>query len=234
MFTAPGPEGQIDVVTAGTLPRVPGSPPGSRVVDLAGVLRRPESSGGNVSIEVWADDGDALARVETELEKRGATVGEVTTVERRPGRARRVTGGVEPGALGARGWRRRPGRDAGDDRGHGHHLAGPGHRPGCAADGRPAGTRRCGAWSCSASCRSSSWVRWSVLRAGPWPPCSRCPACASSPTRPRSTPPTSRRRGPPSWSPHWSALLLLTALARGHVAVDRAPGAVSSRIREVV
>jgi hypothetical protein len=81
VFTAPGPAGQIDVVAAGTLPRVPGSRLGSRVVDLAGVLRREETSGGNVSVEVWADDADVLARAETELEKRGATLGEVTSVD---------------------------------------------------------------------------------------------------------------------------------------------------------
>ncbi len=81
VFTAPGPEGQIDLVTAGTLPRVPGSRLGSRVIDLEGVLRRPESDGGNISVEVWSDDAGALARAETELQKRGATLGEVTTID---------------------------------------------------------------------------------------------------------------------------------------------------------
>jgi putative ABC transport system permease protein len=81
VFTAPGPEGQIELVSAGKLPRVPGSALGSRVVDLDGVLRRAENEGGNVSVEVWADDADVLARAETELKKRGATLGEVTSVD---------------------------------------------------------------------------------------------------------------------------------------------------------
>jgi hypothetical protein len=81
VLTAPGPEGQIDVTAVRTLERVPGSPPGSRVVDLAGVLRRSESGEGNVAVEVWADDAAFLARARTELAERGAAPGEVTTVD---------------------------------------------------------------------------------------------------------------------------------------------------------
>ena len=44
------------MTAVGTLPRVPGSPPGSRVVDLAGLLRRPEVSTPTYAVEVWADD----------------------------------------------------------------------------------------------------------------------------------------------------------------------------------
>ncbi len=62
VFTAPGPYGQIDLAAAGTVPRVPGAPPGTRVVDLEGILRRPENSGGNVLVEVWSDDAAALER----------------------------------------------------------------------------------------------------------------------------------------------------------------------------
>jgi putative ABC transport system permease protein len=80
-FTGPGPGGQIDLTVAGTLPRVPGSPPGSRVVDLEGVLRRPEGADGNVAVEVWADDAGVLARAESELRKRGVALGQVTSVE---------------------------------------------------------------------------------------------------------------------------------------------------------
>ena len=54
---------------------------GSRVVDLEGVLRRPENADISVVVEVWADDAEALARAETELKKRGATLGQMTTVD---------------------------------------------------------------------------------------------------------------------------------------------------------
>ena len=80
IFTAQGTGGQVDLLAVGTLPRVPGSPPGARVVDLEGMLRRPETPTGNVTVEVWSDDAAALSRAETELKKRGATPDEVTTV----------------------------------------------------------------------------------------------------------------------------------------------------------
>jgi putative ABC transport system permease protein len=80
VFSAPGLEGQIEMTAAGTLPRVPGSAPGARVVDLAGLLRRPEVSTTNVAMEVWADDAAAMDRAVTELRERGVVMGEVTTV----------------------------------------------------------------------------------------------------------------------------------------------------------
>ena len=46
---------------------MPGSPLGARVIDLEGVLRRPESTDADIAVEVWADDAGVLARVETEL-----------------------------------------------------------------------------------------------------------------------------------------------------------------------
>jgi hypothetical protein len=81
VFAGPAPEGQTDLTVAGTLPRVPGSPPGSRVVDLEGVLRRPQGADTNVAVEVWADDARVLGRAQTELAKRGVAVDRVTTVE---------------------------------------------------------------------------------------------------------------------------------------------------------
>ncbi len=81
VFAASGLEAQIAMQVAGTLPRVPGSPPGSRVVDLEGLLRRAESSTVNLTFEVWSDDADALDRAVTELTKRGATPGDVVTVD---------------------------------------------------------------------------------------------------------------------------------------------------------
>jgi predicted lysophospholipase L1 biosynthesis ABC-type transport system permease subunit len=81
VFPAPWLLGQIDMTVAGTLPRVPGSPPGSRVVDLEGLLRRAQGSSANLVIRVWSDDADALDRAVTELKKRGATPGGVTTVD---------------------------------------------------------------------------------------------------------------------------------------------------------
>ncbi len=82
VFPAAGPQGQIDVRAVGSLPRVPGAPPGSRVVDLAGILRlRPALSSPSYVAKVWADDSAALGRAEDELRKQGATLGEVTTVD---------------------------------------------------------------------------------------------------------------------------------------------------------
>jgi putative ABC transport system permease protein len=80
VFTSQGTGGQVNLTAVGTLPRVPGSPPGTRVVDLEGMLRRPETPTGNVTVEVWADDAGALSRAETELRKRGAAPDRVTTV----------------------------------------------------------------------------------------------------------------------------------------------------------
>jgi putative ABC transport system permease protein len=80
-FTGPGLEGPVDMSVAGTLARVPGSPPSSRVVDLEGLLRRPEASVSNVRVEVWADGAAPLARAEEQLKARGVTVRDVTTVD---------------------------------------------------------------------------------------------------------------------------------------------------------
>ena len=80
VFSAPGPLGQVDLWAVGTLPRVPGSALGSRVVDLDAVLRGSGRPEGSLVVEVWADDDDALHRAESELEQRGLVLDEVTTV----------------------------------------------------------------------------------------------------------------------------------------------------------
>jgi predicted lysophospholipase L1 biosynthesis ABC-type transport system permease subunit len=69
------------MTVAGSLERVPGSPPGSRVVDLEGLLRRAQGSSANLIIQVWSDDAGALDRATTELKKRGITPGGVTSVD---------------------------------------------------------------------------------------------------------------------------------------------------------
>ena len=58
------------MTVAGTLPRVPGSAPGSRVVDLEGLLRRTDAGTFIGALEVWSDDASAMDRARTEL--RGA------------------------------------------------------------------------------------------------------------------------------------------------------------------
>ena len=79
-FSAPGLRGTIDMTAAGTLPRVPGSPLGSRVVDLEGLMRRADASTFSGGLEVWSDDASAMDRARTELEKRGVTVVDLTAV----------------------------------------------------------------------------------------------------------------------------------------------------------
>ena len=79
-FSAPGLGGTIDMTAAGTLPRVPGSPLGSRVVDLEGLMRRADAGSFSGGLEVWSDDASAMDRARTELEKRGVTVVDLTTV----------------------------------------------------------------------------------------------------------------------------------------------------------
>ena len=69
------------MTAAGTLPRVPGSPPASRVVDLSGLLRRPEASTANVAMEVWSDDAARPGPGPDRARGRGVTVAEVTTVD---------------------------------------------------------------------------------------------------------------------------------------------------------
>jgi putative ABC transport system permease protein len=80
VFSAPGLGESVDMTVAGTLPRVPGAPPGSRVVDLEGLLRRSDAGSFVGGLEVWSDDASALDRARTELMKRGVTVGDRTTV----------------------------------------------------------------------------------------------------------------------------------------------------------
>ena len=80
VFSAPGLGGVIDMTAVGTLPWVPGSPPGSRVVDLEGLLRRADAGVFSGGVEVWSDDASAMDRAESELRKRGVTVVDVTTV----------------------------------------------------------------------------------------------------------------------------------------------------------
>ncbi len=79
-FSAPGLAGTVDMTAAGTLPRVPGSPLGSRVVDLEGLLRRADAGSFSGGLEVWSDDAQAMDRARTELETRGVTVVDLTTV----------------------------------------------------------------------------------------------------------------------------------------------------------
>ena len=80
-FEGPGLEDVIAMTRAGRLPRVPGAPPGARVVDVAGLLRRPHTAIANDAVEVWSDDAAALTRVKAALADRGVlVVGQVTTV----------------------------------------------------------------------------------------------------------------------------------------------------------
>jgi hypothetical protein len=79
-FTAPGLQTTINMTVAGTLPRVPGSPKGSRVVDIEGLLRRPDSGTVNDRLAVWSDDRGALDRAIAALRDHDVYVGEVTTV----------------------------------------------------------------------------------------------------------------------------------------------------------
>ncbi len=80
-FTAAGLENPITMSVAGTLARVPGSPPGSRVVDVAGLLRRPDTNVVSDVVSVWSDDRAAMDRARRALGHRAVVVGEVTTVE---------------------------------------------------------------------------------------------------------------------------------------------------------
>ena len=80
VFDGPGLEDEVAMSRAGRIPRVPGAPPGARVVDVAGLLRRPGTSIANDAVAVWSDDAAALGRVRSELAGRGVLVGAVTTV----------------------------------------------------------------------------------------------------------------------------------------------------------
>ena len=212
--------------------------PGSRA-GLTG--RRPggaaapagERRGATSSVEVWADDAGALARAETELEERGATPGDVTTVDdvradldASPA-AWSLALSVLVGLAGvlvamlvmivatATTWRARA-TDLAALRMAG--LPSRSLRRMELLGAAPGGARRRLA---GAACGVVAAV---------WP----CPAYASSPTRPRSTRPTSRR----PWAARagrrgaLAAAAVLTALA---VAASRwtARRASLSRIREV-
>jgi putative ABC transport system permease protein len=81
IFEAPALVDNAEMTVAGTLPRVPGSPPGSRVVDVEGLERRADTDTSSAIVEVWSDDAGAIDRVRTELQKRGVSIDELTTVD---------------------------------------------------------------------------------------------------------------------------------------------------------
>jgi putative ABC transport system permease protein len=202
LFVAAAVDDTVDMLRAGTLPRVPGSPPGSRVVDTEGLVRRGDIDVSGDIVEVWSDDVGALDRARDELRTRGVTVGDLTTVQdvraeldASPAAWSLALSVLVGGAAvlvamlvmvvaTATTWRARA-----------TDLAA------LRMAGSPVG--RCAGWSCWASCRSCSSVVSPGPSAGSWPRCSRCPAYASSPTRPPWTPPTSRRRGRLWSSPRW-------------------------------
>jgi putative ABC transport system permease protein len=79
-FMGPGLSEPILVHPAGTLPRVAGAPPGSRVVDLNGLLRRSDSYPvQGASTTVWGDDRGLMDRAADALRDRGIPVDHLTT-----------------------------------------------------------------------------------------------------------------------------------------------------------
>ena len=80
-FTAPGLEDQVNMRVAGTVDRVPGSPPGSRLVDVTGLLRRPDSGITSDIVTVWSDDAGAVSDVRKTLREHGVVVNDVTTID---------------------------------------------------------------------------------------------------------------------------------------------------------
>jgi predicted lysophospholipase L1 biosynthesis ABC-type transport system permease subunit len=80
-FDGPGLEDNVHMSVVGRLPRVPGAPPGSRVVDLEGLLRRPGTEITNDVVQVWSDDAGAIEEVKSALREHGAIVGRVTTID---------------------------------------------------------------------------------------------------------------------------------------------------------
>lgn len=80
IFSASAVDDTVDMQVVGTLPRVPGSPPGSRVVDTESLVRRGDTNISSDNVEVWSDDRAALDVVRSELQKRGVAVDDVTTV----------------------------------------------------------------------------------------------------------------------------------------------------------
>jgi putative ABC transport system permease protein len=80
LFSAAALVEPIDMTVVGRLPRVPGSPPGSRVVDVEGLLRRADTDTSGAIVEVWSDDAGALDRARAELRKRGVSIDDLTTI----------------------------------------------------------------------------------------------------------------------------------------------------------
>ncbi|HET6937830.1 MAG TPA: FtsX-like permease family protein, partial [Nocardioides sp.] len=80
LFSAAALVETVDMTVAGRLPSVPGSPPGSRVVDAEGLLRRADTDTSGAIVEVWSDDAGTLDRARTELRKRGVTIDDLTTI----------------------------------------------------------------------------------------------------------------------------------------------------------
>jgi hypothetical protein len=79
-LAGPGLSQPIRLMPAGTLPRISGATPGARVVDLDGLLRRPDSYPvEDASVSVWGDDRALVERAATELRERGVPVYSLTT-----------------------------------------------------------------------------------------------------------------------------------------------------------
>jgi putative ABC transport system permease protein len=81
LFQAPALVENVDMTVAGTLRRVPASPPGSRVVDAEGLMRRADTDTSSAIVEVWSDDAGAIDRARTELQKHGVAIDELTTID---------------------------------------------------------------------------------------------------------------------------------------------------------
>jgi putative ABC transport system permease protein len=79
-FAGPGLSEPIRIHPVGTLPRVAGAPPGGRVVDLNGLLRRPDSYPvQGATATVWGRDRALMDRVADALRDRGIPVDALST-----------------------------------------------------------------------------------------------------------------------------------------------------------
>ncbi len=79
-FMTPGLSEPIRAQPAGTLPRVAGAPVGARVVDLNGLLRRPDSYPvKSATATVWGDDRDLMDQAAEVLRQRGIAVDGLST-----------------------------------------------------------------------------------------------------------------------------------------------------------
>lgn len=79
-FMTPGLSEPIRSRPVGTLPRVAGAPVGARVVDLNGLLRRPDSYPvKSATAAVWGGDRDLMDRVADGLRQRGVAVDQLST-----------------------------------------------------------------------------------------------------------------------------------------------------------